>query len=220
MFAEAWHKFQEGGWAMWLILFWLICSIAVIVERFIFLYGASINKDVFLATMQKCILAGDIAKAVKMCSAANAPLARIVQAGLLKVNRPDEEVQAAMDEAALQQLPMVNKMVGFLALFANLAMLSGLFGTIVGLIKAFGAVGGESVDPSQKARILAEGISEAMVCTAFGLVSAITALMGFAFLNGKTQGMEDDINEASVRVLNLVVANRQKVNLQGLEGHV
>jgi biopolymer transport protein ExbB len=220
MFAEAWHKFQEGGWAMWLILFWLICSIAVIVERVIYLYGASINKDVFLATMQKCILAGDIAKAVKMCSAANAPLARIVQAGLLKVNRPDEEVQAAMDEAALQQLPQVNKLVGFLALFANLAMLCGLFGTIVGLIKAFGAVGGESVDPSQKARILAEGISEAMVCTAFGLISAITALMGFAFLNGKTQGMEDDINEASVRVLNLVVANRQKVNLQGLEGQV
>ena len=122
-------------------------------------------------------------------------------------------------------LPMIveiiderDKLVGFLALFANLAMLCGLFGTIVGLIKAFGAVGGESVDPSQKARILAEGISEAMNCTAFGLLAAITALVGFAFLNGKTQGMEDDINEASVRVLNLVVANRQKVNLQGLEG--
>ena len=163
---------------MYLILFWMICSIAVIVERIIYLYGASINKDVFLATMQKCILAGDIAKAVKMCSAANAPLAKIVQAGLLKVNRPDEEVQAAMDEAALSEMPKINKLTGFLALFANLAMLSGLFGTIVGLIKAFGAVGGESVDPSQKARILAEGISEAMNCTAFGLMSAIVALMG------------------------------------------
>lgn len=41
--------------------------------------------------------------------------------------------------------------------------------------------------------------------------------MGFAFLNGKTQALEDDINEASVQVLNLVVANRQKVSLQGLE---
>jgi biopolymer transport protein ExbB len=57
-----------------------------------------------------------------------------------------------------------------------------------------------------------------MVCTAFGLLAAITALMGYAFLNGKTQSMEDDINEASVTVLNLVVANRQKVNLQGIEG--
>jgi biopolymer transport protein ExbB len=216
MFSDLWHHYQEGGWAMWLIMFWLICSIAIIVERTVFLFGASINKDVFLATMQKCILAGDVAKAVKMCSAANAPLARIVQAGLVKVNRPDEEVQAGMDEAALREMPLVNRRTGFLALFANLAMLCGLFGTIVGLIKAFGAVGGESVDPSQKARILAEGISEAMNCTAFGLLAAITALMGFAFLNGKTQSMEDDINEASVRVLNLVVANRQKVNLQGV----
>ena len=202
---------------MWIILFWLICSIAVIAERAVYLYGASINKEVFLATMQKCILAGDVAKAVKMASAANAPLARIVQAGLVKVNRPDEEVQAAMDEAALREMPRINKRTGYLALFANLAMLSGLFGTIVGLIKAFGAVGGESIDPSQKARILAEGISEAMNCTAFGLISAITALVGFAFLNGKTQSLEDDINEASVQVLNLVVANRQKVSLQGLE---
>ncbi len=203
---------------MYLILFWLICSIAIIAERTVYLVGASINKDVFLATMQKCILAGDVAKAVKMCSAANAPLARIVQAGLVKVNRPDGEVQAAMDEAALKEMPKINRRTGYLALFANLAMLCGLFGTIVGLIKAFGAVGGENIDPSQKARILAEGISEAMNCTAFGLISAIVALMGFAFLNGKTQGLEDDINEASVHVLNLVVSNRQKVNLQGVEG--
>jgi len=202
---------------MWIILFFLVCAIAVIAERAVYLWGASINKDVFLATMQKCILAGDVAKAVKMASAANAPLARIVQAGLVKVNRPDEEVQAAMDEAALKEMPKISARTQFLALFANLAMLSGLFGTITGLIKAFGAVGGESVDPSQKARILAEGISEAMNCTAFGLISAITALSGFAVMQGKTQGLEDDINEASVVVLNLVVANRQKVNLQGLE---
>jgi len=202
---------------MWIILFWLICAIATIAERAVFLWGASINKEVFLATMQKCILAGDVAKAVKMCSAANAPLARIVQSGLVKVNRPDEEVQAAMDEAALREMPRINKRTGYLALFANVAMLTGLFGTIIGLIKAFGAVGGESIDPSQKARILAEGISEAMNCTAFGLISAITALVGFAVLNGKTQQIEDDINESSVQILNLVVANRQKVNLQGLE---
>ena len=66
---------------MYLILFWLICSIAVIAERSVYLFGASINKEVFLATMQKCILAGDIGRAIKLCSAANAPLARIVKAG-------------------------------------------------------------------------------------------------------------------------------------------
>src|SRR5438132_13175523 len=216
--ADLWHHFQEGGWAMWLILFWLICAIATIAERAVYLFGSSINKDVFLATMQKCILAGDVAKAVKMCSAANAPLARIVQAGRVKVNRPDEEVQAAMDEAALREIPKISKRTGFLALLANLAMLCGLLGTVSGLIQSFGAVSGESVDPSQKARILAEGISEAMNCTAFGLIVAIIALVGFAILNGKTQALEDDVNESSVQVLNLVVTNRQKVNLGGVGG--
>lgn len=209
--AGLWKHFQEGGKMMWVILFWSMVTIGIIIERAIYLYGSSINKDVFLATMQKCILAGDVAKAVKMCSAANAPLARIVQAGLVKVNRPDEEVQAAMDEAALREVPKIAKRTGYLALMANLSMLSGLLGTVLGLIESFGAVGGESVDPSQKARILAEGISEAMNCTAFGLIVAIPALLAYAVLQSRTQKCVDEINEGSVRIVNLILLNRDKL---------
>lgn len=208
--------FKEGGWGMWVILFWSIFVFAVIIERAMYLYGSSINKEMFMSTMQKCILAGDVQKAVKMCSGTNAPLARIVQSGLMKVNRPDEEVQAAMDESALKEIPKIASRTGYLALLANLAMLSGLLGTVSGLISSFGAVSGEGVDPSAKARILAEGISEAMNCTAFGLIVAIIALVGYAVLNGKTQAIEDDINEASVSILNLIVTNRQKVNTSNL----
>ncbi len=212
-----WEFFKEGGWGMVPIAICSVFILGIIIERAIYLYGSSINRDVFLATMQKCILAGDIPKAVKMCSAANVPLARIVQAGLVKVNRPDEEVQAAMDEAALREIPRIAARTPYLALLANIAMLAALFGTVMGLIKSFHSVGGESVDPSQKARILANGISEAMHCTAFGLAVAVFGLVGFAILNGQTQGIEDDINEASVRVLNLVVANRQKVNVNAAQ---
>src|SRR5262244_1365592 len=155
--AGMWKHFNDGGWGMYPIVLWSIITIGVIVERAVYLWGASINKEVFLATMQKCILAGDVAKAVKMCSAANAPLARIVKAGLMKVNRPDEEVQAAMDEAALKELPKVEHRTAYLALLSNLAMLSGLLGTITGLIAAFGAVGGRgggpSIDPGKKAEL-------------------------------------------------------------------
>ena len=63
--------------------------------------------------------------------------------------------------------------------------------------------------------MLAKGISEAMNCTAFGLFAAILALLGFAVLNGKTQSLLDDINGATVQVMNLVVNNRSKINLQG-----
>ena len=207
------HHFEEGGWGMYPILVWQIIAIGIIIERAIYLYRSSINKDVFLATMQKCILAGDVARAIKLCSAANAPLARIVKAGLMKVNRPDAEVQAAMDEAALRELPKIESRTGYLALLANLAMLSGLLGTVTGLIVAFGAVA--NADGASKATMLAKGISEAMNCTAFGLFAAILALLGFAVLNGKTQSLLDDINGATVQVMNLVVNNRSKVNLEG-----
>jgi biopolymer transport protein ExbB/TolQ len=208
------HAFEEGGWGMWPILFWSVITIAIIVERAIYLYRSSINQDVFLATMQKCILAGDIGRAIKLCSAANAPLARIVKAGLMKVNRPDSEVQAAMDETALRELPKIEHRTGYLALLANLAMLSGLLGTVTGLIAAFGAVA--NADASSRATMLARGISEAMNCTAFGLLAAIIALIGFAVLNGKTQSLLDDINGATVQVMNLVVNNRSKIQLQGV----
>jgi len=209
------HHFQEGGWGMYPILLFQILAIGITVERAIFVYKASINKDVFLATMQKCILAGDVGRAIKMCSAANAPLARIVKAGLMKVNRPDSEVQAAMDEAALRELPKLEARTGYLALLANLAMLSGLLGTVTGLIAAFGAVA--NADASSKATMLAKGISEAMNCTAFGLLAAIVALIGFALLNGKTQHLLDDINGATVQVVNLVVSNRSKINMTTLQ---
>lgn len=209
------QRFQEGGWGMYPILFWQVIAIGIIIERALYLYKSSISRDVFLATMQKCILAGDIGRAIKLCSAANAPLARIVKSGLMKVNRPDAEVQSAMDEAALVELPRIEHRTGYLSLLANLAMLSGLLGTVSGLISAFGAVA--NADAASKATMLAKGISEAMNCTAFGLFAAIIALIGFALLNGKTQTLIDDINAATVQVLNLVVNNRSKVNLQGVQ---
>ena len=206
------YHFEAGGWAMWLILACLIVAIGLTVERVMFLYKASINKDEFISSMQKCITGGDVAQAIKVCSAQDAPLARIVKAGLLKVNRPDAEVQAAMDEAALHELPQIERRTPYLGLVANVGMLCGLFGTVYGLIVAFGAVAG--ADPAGKATMLAKGIEEAMNCTAFGLLTAIFALLMFGFLNGKTQKMLDDINHATVQVVNLVVGNRSRVDLQ------
>lgn len=208
------NHFEEGGWGMYPILFFLVLALGVIIERAIYLYKSSINREVFLATMQKCILAGDIGRAIKLCSAANAPLARIVKAGLMKVNRPDAEVQAAMDEAALHELPLIEHRTPLLALFANLGMLCGLLGTVSGLIVAFAAVA--NADAASKATMLAKGISEAMNCTAFGLICAIVALIGFAIHNTKTQKLLDDINAATVQVVNLVVNNRAKINLDGI----
>jgi biopolymer transport protein ExbB/TolQ len=198
--------FHEGGWPMWPILVLGIISTAIIIERIIYLRKAGIDKEKLLALLKSQIMAGNIQGAIKVCSGNPTPLTRIVQAGLTKFNRPDAEVQAAMDEAALRELPKIETRTGYLAMFANVATLVGLLGTILGLIHSFAGVAG--VDPSMKATLLAKGISEAMNCTAGGLIVAVPALLAFAVLNGWTQHILDDINEVSVQVVNLVVGHR------------
>jgi biopolymer transport protein ExbB/TolQ len=133
-------------------------------------------------------------------------MTRIVQAGLMKFNRSDAEVQAAMDEAALRELPKVNARTPYLGMLANFAVMAGLLGTITGMIKSFGSAAG--ADASQKAAKLAEGISEALNCTAFGIGVSLVGLLGFSLCTGKTTKVIDDINEVTVQVVNLVTSHR------------
>jgi biopolymer transport protein ExbB len=200
------EHFRQGSWPMWPILALLIVSWGIVIERIIYLKNSAIDKEKLLALLKSQIMAGNIQGAIKVCSGNPTPITRIVQAGLTKFNRPDAEVQAAMDEAALRELPKLEKRTGYLAMLGNVATLVGLFGTIIGLIDSFAGVAG--VDPSMKATLLANGISEAMNCTAFGLLTAIPALLAFSVLNGWTQTILDDINEVSVQVVNMVVGHR------------
>jgi biopolymer transport protein ExbB/TolQ len=210
-------SFDEGGWGMYPILIFLILIIAFSIERFVFLFfKARINKDAFISALEKLIMEGDVPRAIKLCNATEAPMARILKAGLMRANKSDEEVQAAMDEASLREIPKIEKRTSFLAMFGNIAVLAGLLGTVTGMIKSFASVAG--VDASKKAELLASGISEVMNCTAFGLGTAIIGLLAFAVLQNLTQHIMDDINEATVRVLNLVVNNRDRMNLDQARG--
>ena len=207
--SDAFHK---GGWGMWPILITSIIIIAIIIERAVYLFKSTVDKDKLLALLKSQVMSGNVQGAIKVCSGNPTPMTRIVQAGLMKFNKSDHEVQAAMDEAALRELPRISKRTPYLAMLANLATLLGLLGTITGMIKAFGAAAG--ADASRKASLLAEGISEAMNCTAFGIAIAVVGLIGYAILQGKTQSLTDDINEVTVQVVNLVTTHRAQMQPQ------
>ncbi len=209
MFGFIATAFQAGGGNMFVILATGIIMLGIIIERAVVLYfQANPNKEAFIKILTKYIVTDDLPQAINVCSSSKFPMAKILQAGLMKATESDELVQAAMDEAALREIPKIEKRIGFLAVVGNAAVLMGLLGTIFGLIRAFGAVA--DADAASKATELAKGISEAMYNTAFGLAVAITSALSFAIFQAKAQQLIDDINESVVTVLNLVVANRDK----------
>jgi biopolymer transport protein ExbB/TolQ len=211
MIASLFHRFQAGGIYMWPILVCALITLAITAERYWFLYRiVAEDKLGLLKGVNQHVMKGDVSAAVRFLDSQKpGPLARVLKSGLLKAHRDDFEVQAALDEASLRELPNIEKRVGFLAVLSNGATLVGLLGTINGMIACFGAVA--NVDPSQKATILAEGISEAMNCTAFGLLTAIPALFIFGVLQAKVQHIIDDINECIVSEMNLVLGSKKMI---------
>src|SRR4029453_11053577 len=205
--------FHKGGWGMWLILFTSVVTIALIVERAVYLFRASVDKDKLLALLKSQIMSGNVQGAIKVCSGNPTPMTRIVQAGLMKFNKSDTEAQAAMDEAAPRELPRVNPPTAYLGMLANFAVLSGLLGTISGMIKSFTGVAGKGA--SEKATELARGIGEALPCTRFGIGVSLLGLVAFSLLQGKTTRINDDINEVTVQVVNLVTTHRAQMQSPG-----
>jgi len=137
------------------------------------------------------------------------PLSAILESALwhFQQQEPDQEIQNAVDEIALRELPRIQKRTHYLSLFANISTLLGLLGTIFGLQQAFGALA--AADPSQKATVLAQGIAIAMNTTALGLIVAIPCMIGYSVLGAKANSIIEEIDESSVRLLNFLFALRR-----------
>src|SRR5260370_22169667 len=167
------HHWKGGGFGMYPIALCLVCAVAVIIAGIQVLFcSASVDKEQFLRGIKTHIFNGDLDKAISYTAGQKAtPLTNIVKAGLINVPKGEDEVQAAMDEASLREMPRIEKRTGYLAMIGNVATLVGLLGTILGLIKSFAGVAG--VDPSEKARVLSAGISAALNFTPVPPILAI-----------------------------------------------
>lgn len=205
------RAFAEGGFVMYVIAAIAILAIIVILDRLMKLKNFTVDKREFTDQIFRMVVAGDLRQAVSYCDARPAPLTNTVKAGLVQAmnKRPDEEIQVAMDAAVMREMPKVEGWVSFLAVFGNVAVLAGLLGTIIGMIGSFRAVA--AADPATKALELSKGISHALNCTAFGLLVAITCIVAYGLFQHRIQKTENEVVETSMTLLNLVVANREKI---------
>jgi biopolymer transport protein ExbB/TolQ len=196
--------FKDGGPFMFVNIFWFACAVAVIVERIVTLmFRYNLNAPPFMEQVSKLVMTGNVDRAVKLCGAApNAPLAKVVRAGLTRANRGELEVAKAVEEAILEHTPAVSTRIQWLWSLANIATLVGLIGTIVGLIGTFQSLG--NVPAEQKQALLSSGISEAMNNTAFGLSIAVTCIIFHLFLSAYSKRMVEVVELNALKLENLL----------------
>jgi biopolymer transport protein ExbB len=209
------QSFREGGFMMYPILVLGIVMVSITIERTQTLFlKMRLNKDEFFKRLTAHLLKGDIDGMILVCDQNPAPLSKVVKNCLIRlVNKgTDEEIQAALDEGALTEVPQIEKRVGYLAVIGNLTTLLGLLGTITGLIQSFAGVA--SADPATKAAVLTKGISEAMNCTAFGLIVAVPAVGLYSVIQSRAQHLIDEINEISIKTFNFILANRERFGIK------
>lgn len=188
---------------MWAILAAQIVSVAIIAERVMALFvSRKTNQKELAKTLAEEIREGNLEKALRksLQMSAKEPLGVVASAGIQAALDlgGKEEIQLKMDEVLLEENSRVEKRIGFLAMFANVATLIGLLGTITGLIHSFAGIA--NANPTEKATILSQGISLAMNTTAYGLLVAVPALIMYAVLQNRAHRLTDDLNKAALNL--------------------
>ena len=200
--------FQDGGVFMYPIMVVLAIGLAIALERYMYLSVIKRNNKKLLKQLLPLLQKGDFQGAFGVVSKSNHAISRMLGQGLTRMKSAEhrDEIETAMEESMMETIPQIEKRTHYLAMFANIATLLGLLGTIIGLIKAFTAVA--AVDPALKGEILSTSISVAMNTTAFGLMTAIPLLFIYTVLQTKTTEIIDSLEMATVKFLNLMTKRK------------
>ncbi|MCB9667125.1 MAG: MotA/TolQ/ExbB proton channel family protein [Myxococcales bacterium] len=188
----------------------LALVIGIIAERLYYiLTNYRVNSHELMAQIRKLVQAGNIDRAIKLTDAAPLPLLQVVKSGLTQVNRGEEAVIASMDEKMAEVVPALEKRIGSLWSFANIATLIGLLGTIKGMIVSFSAVADSNA--SERAAKLSGGISEAMYNTALGLGIAVLCMIFHLFLHGMAKRHKHELEHATMKLENMLTLKGRAV---------
>ncbi len=192
----------RGGVLMWPILLCSIVALTIIIERFLALRRADVDAREFMDAMRQVLRQDRVQEALEQCDESNAPIARIMKAGILKHNRPKDDIREAIEDAARFEVPRLERYLSGLATCATVAPMLGLLGTVQGMIKCFAQIQNKrgQVSPAD----LAEGIGNALVATAAGLIVAIPALIVYNYFVTRVQGMVTEMEASSSELMDLL----------------
>lgn len=188
-------------WVLWLLIGLSVVSVAVMVERALFLSSARLDFDALAKEIVAFLRDGDVTGARRALAGRRAPESQVAAAGLEQVARGSEAVSEAMASAKSRLRVELERNLGVLGTLGNNAPFIGLFGTVLGIIKAFADL---SRNQAGGAGAVMSGISEALVATAVGLMVAIPAVIGFNFFQGRVRRIMGRVDAMAHLILGAV----------------
>jgi len=208
-FATVLHFFQQGGFFMYPIALVAVLALAIALERWLFLRRVQKENAVLWAEVAPLIAQGDLDSAARATEGSDTAIARIISNGITqaRIENKRSEIEVAAEEGLMEVLPAIEKRTHYLCTFSNMSTLLGLLGTVIGLIGSFAALG--AADPAEKADLLSKGISEAMNCTAFGLMVAIPSLLLHSYLQSRTTELIDGLEAVAGKFVNALSSRRR-----------
>ena len=198
--------FVKGGNFMWPLAIALVLGIAVILERFYTLTRAKVNTRQLMGEVIGKLKEGGtgagVQEAVEVCQRTRGPIAAILHAGLMRASKGPEAVEKAIESAGTIEMSFLQRGLIVLASIANVAPLLGFLGTVSGMINAFEAI---AAAEQVSAKLVATGISEALITTATGLMVAIPIQLANNFFISRIDRFVLEMEEASVELVDTLV---------------
>lgn len=176
---------SAAGPMIWLLLVLGIVLLVVFVERALYLHRSQIKASAFLSGIKNILAKRRLVEALTVCEETPGPVAAVVKAALLHADEGADAMRFHVQEAAVVELPALERRIGAIGAIAQVAPLVGLLGTVLGMITTFAAFQRDYATAS----VLASGMWQALLCTAGGIMLAIPAHLALHFLHGRVRAI-------------------------------
>jgi biopolymer transport protein ExbB len=193
---------QNGGWIMIVLAVLSVIAVYIFVDRFMAIKKASKNDQGFMANIKASIQQGNVDSALTTCRATPGPLARMIEKGIMRIGRPLNDINAAVENVGKQEIARLERGLPILATVAGGAPMIGFLGTVMGMIKAFFdmANAGNNID----VQLLSSGIYTAMVTTVGGLIVGIIAYFAYNIIVSRVGTLVSQLEARSTEFMDLL----------------
>lgn len=196
---------REGGPLMWVILGCAVLALAVFLEKVFQFHRDEINVRELLHGLTNVLQRDGLVEALTLCDSTPGPAARLMSAAILAYQRGDSDVRKAVDDAALDELPKLERRINLLGTLGFVLPLIGFFGTVLGMLKVFEEV---RVSENFSAGGIAGAVTMALITTAAALAAAIPCHIGYNYLVARVNAITLDMEKAALEITTFLERRR------------